>query len=152
MTNKKRAIITAALIASVVIIVALGVLYMITEAFAVSTILHAYMRILCVLLIVKCLQKCFKNEIQVSMKKMLIFTSAVLFLDLVVVDAVRFVLRGGISTILFFPACLPAAFMIIMHYMAKDSGKDRKAEEKICYVIGIPLLLLGLYFEVISFM
>ena len=86
------------------------------------------------------------------MKKMLIFTSAVLFLDLVVVDAVRFVLRGGISTILFFPACLPAAFMIIMHYMAKDSGKDRKAEEKICYVIGIPLLLLGLYFEVISFM
>ncbi len=72
-------------------------------------------------------------------------------LDLVVVDAFRFVLSEGISTVLFLPICLPICFMIIMFYSIKDTGREKIAEKRLIYILGIPLLLLSLYFEILSF-
>ena len=33
----------------------------------------------------------------------------------------------------------------------KDTGREKKAEKRLTYILGIPLLLLSLYFEILSF-
>ena len=147
---KKRKIITVVIVALAATLVLLAVLSLILKTFAVDVILHTYLRLLCVPLIIKVLQKCLRDQLSNSMNKALILCACFIVLDLVV-DAFRFVLSKGISTVLFLPICLPICFMIIMFYSIKDTGRDKIAEKRLTYILGIPLLLLSLYFEILSF-
>ena len=148
---KKRKIITVVIVALAATLVLLAVLSLILKTFAVDVILHTYLRLLCVPLIIKVLHKCLRDQLSNSMNKALILCACFIVLDLVV-DAFRFVLSKGISTVLFLPICLPICFMIIMFYSIKDTGRDKIAEKRLTYILGIPLLLLSLYFEILSFM
>lgn len=142
---------TIAAVAALALLIILEILSLIIKSFVMGAILHIYLQSLLVAIIIKILHKCFKEQLTDSMNNVIILCGCVLFLDLVVIDTVRFILSNGISTILFLPACLPACFMIIMNYSTKDTGKDKKDEKRLTYIIGIPLLILSLYFEVISF-
>ena len=148
---KKRKIITVVIVALAATLVLLAVLSLILKTFAVDVILHTYLRLLFVPLIIIVLQKCFRDQLSNSMNKALVLCTCFIVLDLVVVDAFRFVLSKGISTILFLPICLPVCFMIIMFYSIKDTGRDKIAEKRLTYILGIPLLLLSMYFEILSF-
>ena len=147
---KKRKIITVVIVALAATLVLLAVLSLILKTFAVDVILHTYLRLLFVPLIIKVLQKCLRDQLSNSMNKALILCACFIVLDLVV-DAFRFVLSKGISTVLFLPICLPICFMIIMFYSIKDTGRDKIAEKRLTYILGIPLLILSLYFEILSF-
>ncbi len=147
MTNKKR---LALLTASVLTVMALAVLCIIIKSFWINALLHIFLRLLCVPLMVVMIQRCFREQLTHSMKKALVLCGMTLTLDLVVIDAVRFILSNGVSTILFFPACLPACFMIVMLLSAKDTGRGAR-EKSIAFLVGIPLLLLSAYFEIYSF-
>ena len=147
---KKRKIITVVIVALAATLVLLAVLSLILKTFAVDVILHTYLRLLFVPLIIKVLQKGLRDQLSNSMNKALILCACFIVLDLVV-DAFRFVLSKGISTVLFLPICLPICFMIIMFYSIKDTGRDKIAEKRLTYILGIPLLLLSLYFEILSF-
>ena len=147
---KKRKIITVVIVALAATLVLLAVLSLILKTFAVDVILHTYLRLLFVPLIIKVLQKCLRDQLSNSMNKALILCACFIVLDLVV-DAFRFVLSKGISTVLFLPICLPICFMIIMFYSIKDTGRDKIAEKRLTYILGIPLLLLSMYFEILSF-
>ena len=147
---KKRKIIIVVIVALAATLVLLAVLSLILKTFAVDVILHTYLRLLFVPLIIKVLQKCLRDQLSNSMNKALILCACFIVLDLVV-DAFRFVLSKGISTVLFLPICLPICFMIIMFYSIKDTGRDKIAEKRLTYILGIPLLLLSLYFEILSF-
>ena len=147
---KKRKIITVVIVALAATLVLLAVLSLILKTFAVDVILHTYLRLLFVPLIIKVLQKCLRDQLSNSMNKALILCACFIVLDLVV-DAFRFVLSKGISTVLFLPIYLPICFMIIMFYSIKDTGRDKIAEKRLTYILGIPLLLLSLYFEILSF-
>ena len=149
--TKKRIIFTVIIAALAVTLILLAVLSLILKNFAVDVILHTYLRLLFVPLIIKSLQKCFRNQMNDSMNKALILCTCFIVLDLVVVDAFRFVLSKGFSTVLFLPICLPICFMITMFYSIKDTGRDKIAEKRLTYILGIPLLLLSLYFEILSF-
>ena len=148
--SKKRKIITVVIVALAVTLVLLAVLSLPLKTFVVDAILHTYLRLLFVPLIIIVLQKCFRDQLSNSMNKALILCACFIVLDLVV-DAFRFVLSKGISTVLFLPICLPICFMIIMFYSIKDTGRDKIAEKRLTYILGIPLLLLSLYFEILSF-
>ena len=148
---KKRKIITVVIVALAATLVLLAVLSLILKTFAVGVILHTYLRLLCVPLIIKVLHKCLRDQLSNSMNKALILCTCFIVLDLVVVDAFRFVLSKGIFTVLFLPICLPICFMIIMFYSIKDTGRDKIAEKRMTYILGIPLLLLSLYYEIVSF-
>ena len=147
---KKRKIITVVIVALAATLVLLAVLSLILKTFAVDVILHTYLRLLFVPLIIKVLQKCLRDQLSNSMNKALILCACFIVLDLVV-DAFRFVLSKGISTVLFLPICLPICFMIIMFYSIKDTGRDKIVEKRLTYILGIPLLLLSLYYELASF-
>ena len=147
---KKRKIITVVIVALAATLVLLAVLSLILKTFAVDVILHTYLRLLFVPLIIIVLQKCFRDQLSNSMNKALILCTCFIVLDLVV-DAFRFVLSKGIFTVLFLPICLPICFMIIMFYSIKDTGRDKIAEKRMTYILGIPLLLLSLYYEIVSF-
>ena len=148
---KKRNIITVVIVTLAAILVLLAVLSLTLKTFVVDAILHTYLRLLFVPLIIIVLQKCFRDQLSNSMNKALVLCTCFIVLDLVVVDAFRFVLSKGISTVLFLPICLPVCFMIIMFYSIKDTGRDKIAEKRLTYILGIPLLLLSLYFEILSF-
>lgn len=148
---KKRNIITVVIVTLAATLVLLAVLSLILKTFVVDVILHTYLQLLFVPLIIKVLQKCFRDWLSNSMNKVLVLCACFIVLDLVVVDAFRFVLRKGITTVLFLPICLPVCFMIIMFYSIKDTGRDKKDEKRLTYIVGIPLLVLSLYFEVLSF-
>ncbi len=149
--TKKRNIITAVIVALAATLILLAVLSLILKTFAVDVILHTYLRLLFVPLIIKVLQSCLRDQLNDSMNKVLILCTCFIVLDLVVVDAFRFALSKGISTVLFLPICLPICFMIIMFYSIKDTGRDKIAEKRLTYILGIPLLILSLYFEILSF-
>lgn len=149
--TKKHNIITVAIVAYAVALALLAVLSLILKTFVIDVILHIFFRLLFVPVLIKVIQKCFKDHLIDSMKKVLTLCGCFLVLDLVVVDAFRYILSSGISTVLFLPMCLPLCFMVIMIYSAKDTGKDKKAEKRLTYIVGIPLLLLSLYIEILSF-
>lgn len=69
--SKKNIIVTAAIIASFVLLMLLGILSLILKTFAVDVILHTQLRVLLVLIVVKALQKCFKDQLTESMNKTL---------------------------------------------------------------------------------
>ena len=75
-----------------------------------------------------------------------------LFADIVIADAVRYVVSGGASTVLFLPACIPVCFMVIMFYSFKDTARDKSTERKNTFLVGAVLLLLSLYFEIATFL
>ncbi len=133
------------------ILVILSILSIVTKSFVVNVIFHSYMRVLCVLAIIKLLQKSFKDYLNKSMNTVLVLCSVVLIADLVIVEAIRFVLSNGVSTVLFLPACLPLCFMIVMHFSAKDLGRDKVWQRNATYIVGIAVLLLSIYFEILSF-
>lgn len=147
MTNKKYLV---SITVSAFVVIILAILYLIVKSFLFSVLLHISLRFLCVPTIVVIIQRCFKEQLTHSMKKALVLCGITLALDLVVIDAVRFILSGGVSTILFLPACLPICFMIIMLLSAKDTGKGEN-ENNITFLVGIPLLLFSIYFEINSF-
>ena len=130
-------------------VIILAILCLIVKSFFINVILHISLRFLCVPTIIVIIQRCFKEQLPHSMKKTLVLCGIALALDLVVIDAVRFILSGGISTVLFLPACIPICFMVISLLSARDSGKVEN--EKPTFIIGIPLLLLSVYFEIYSF-
>lgn len=137
--------------AAAIILAILSVLAIVTKAFIVNVIFHSYMRVLCVVTIIKLLEKGFRDYLNKSMNTVLVLCSVVLIADLVIVEAIRFVLTSGVSTVLFLPACLPICFMIVMRCSAKDLGRDIVWERNATYIVGIAVLLLSLYFEVLSF-
>lgn len=149
--TKKRNTITVAVIVSVIILILLGILSLTLKTFAVNVILHIYLRILFVPIIIKVLQKCFKDQLSKSMNKTLALCGSFIILDLVVVDAFRYILSKGVSSVLFLPVYLPLCFIVTMLYSFKDTGKDKKSEKRLTYIVGIPLLLLSLCFEILSF-
>lgn len=149
--TKKRNLITVAIIVSAIILILLGIFSLTLKTFAVNAILHIYLRLLFVPIVIKVLQKCFKDQLINSMNKVLALCGCFIALDLVVVDAFRYILSNGISNMLFLPICLPLCFIVIMIYSFKDTGRNKKAEKILTYIVGIPLLLLSLYFEILSF-
>lgn len=146
LTDKKK---LAVIISLAVVLVSLGVVALITESFVIDAILHIYLKILYIPLIVYILRKCFRDQITKSMNKALALCTVAFIVD-IILDSVRFILSSGVSTVLFLPACLPICFMVIVFYSFKDSGRDKR-ERKTVFLIGIPLLVIALYFEVLSF-
>lgn len=149
--TRKRIALTVVITVCAAVYVLLGVLNLITKSFPANAILHIYLRMLIVPVFIKIFCKCFGGQITHSMNKALVLCSAVIFLDMVAIDAGRYVLSHGISTVFFLPVCVPICFMITMIYSSKDTGRDKKAEKTLTYLVGIPLLLLSLYLEVLSF-
>ena len=138
------------IILSVVLLVLIAILALITRRFVFNAILHIYMRLLCVPVIIKVIQKCFKNDLKDSMRKVLDICGVTVFTDIVIVDALRYFLSGGASVVLFFPACVPIMLMVILSYIHKESNEE-KHNRKMIFIIGIPLLIISLFFEVLSF-
>ena len=138
------------IILSVVLLVLIAILALITRRFVFNAILHIYMRLLCVPVIIKVIQKCFKNDLKDSMKKVLDICGVTVFTDIVIVDALRYFLIGGTSVVLFFPACVPIMLMVILSYIHKESNEE-KYNRKMIFIIGIPLLIISLFFETLSF-
>lgn len=131
-----------------VVLVVIAVIYIVVPSFVMKTIFHTYIRILCVVCALYLLNRGFQlNE---SKKKFLTISGIALGIDLVIVDAVRFVMSGGISSVLILPACLPVCCMTAIYYLIKENNRGTRAKV-ITFVIGIPIVLLALYFEVLSF-
>lgn len=143
--KNKRITMTSIGIIYAVVLIMLGVLFLITKSFLVSAFLHTGLRLLLIFVILKILQKAFK---ELTNNKPLVLCGIIFIVDLVILDFIRYILSNGMSLILFFPACIPICFMIIMHYSFKNHEKEDKV---IIYAVGIPLLILSLFFEVLSF-
>lgn len=143
--KKKRIAITSIGIIYAIVLIALGVLFLITKSFLVSAFLHTCLRVFLIPVILKVLQKSFK---ELKNNKGLIICGIIITIDFVILDFIRYILTNGVSLALFFPACIPICFMIIMHYTFKNY---EKRDKRIIYVVGVPLLILSLYFEVLSF-
>lgn len=147
--TKKRIVITAIIGTFVFLLLLLGVLYLITKSFVFIVGLKFYLSLLKLPLCVYIVRRCFKNQIKESMNRTLLLCGLAFAVD-VILDTVRYVLSSGVSSVLFLPLWLPLCFMVILYYLFKDAGSDKR-EKKLIFIIGIPLLLLALYFEVLSF-
>ena len=141
---------TILIISPFVILIVLAVVYAIIPSFAVKVVLHTYLRLLGAAFSLYILYKAFRHWVPISKKIVLSISAVAIGIDLVVVDAVRFVLSEGKSSVLFLPACLPICCMAYLYYSYKDNNLGRRAKILV-FVIGIPVLLLSLYFEVLSF-
>ena len=150
--NKKRIIMTAVIVASTVILIVSGVLSAVTNAFAVNAFLHIYIKVLSVYLLIIVVRKIFKKEIPKNIDKAMFWVGGICVIDLVIVDAIRYILAGGIVSVFFCPACIPICFMILMIYQMKENRMGEAAEKRLIYMIGIPWALLSLMFEIESFM
>ncbi len=149
MTEQKRRILMTALIAgAIAILLLLGILYAITRKFVFSATLHIYFSLLYTPLILHWITKGLKNRESRLYKRALWLCGIALILNLVVVDGIRFVLSGGVSTLLFIPACAPLCAMVVTLCGTKE---DNLIEKKVALWICIPWLILSLYFEVLSF-
>lgn len=137
---------------SLAVIVVLSVLWLVTRSFAIQAVIHIVMDLCWFVVGMLFAKKAFKSQVPSSMKKMLFWLGLVVFLDLIVVSNLRYILSSGVSGVLFLPACFPLGFMIVMHYTHKEMSGDTKREKRISCVIGIPLLLISLYFEGLAFM
>ena len=149
--KRKRVAITAAIIGMAAVLVALGVLYAVVDSFLWGVVFHVYVKILLLPIAVIICKKYLENEIPKNYKKVTALCTGLVFVDLVVVDIIRYVASGGVTTMLFLPFCLPAMFMVISFYSAKERGVDEKANGRLTGIVGIPLLLLATFFEIASF-
>lgn len=134
------------------ILVLLGVLCLFTKSFVIDVILHIFVRLLLLAVGIQILKKCFTEQLADRLNKVLTVCGCVIAADLVVVDGIRYILSGGASVVFFLPVCLPVCFMIIMSNSVADAGVDQREIKRSSYLVGIPLLLLSLYFEVLSFL
>ena len=120
------------------------------ESLVYQTFLHSIFSLCAMLIILFIIRECFKARLGCHIKKALLLCGVTLFLDLVVVNAIRFFLSNGVSTVLFLPVSMPICFLIIMHFSTKDTiTKSRKI---IIFLIGMILLLIATYLEILSFM
>ena len=133
---------------SCAVLLVLGVLYAITEHAILSCVFRIYFAVLTIPLILHLITKGLKKGEKRLYKRALWLCGIVLFLDLVVVEGIRLFLSGGISTVLFLPACAPICLMVIVLCSNKE---DRLIERKVTFWVCIPLLILSLYFEVLAF-
>lgn len=148
--KKKGMLLTALMMAALLIV--LGILYIITKAFALQVALHILGRLLCTLVIIRVLKKCFHDQLGNRTNKVMTVCGCVIVADLVIVDAIRYILSRGTSTVLFLPGCLPICLMIILANSVTGAGVEKAELKRSAYLVGIPLLLLSLYFEVLSFL
>ena len=142
-------IIISALLALLVLFLVLAIA---TEAFVFRAILHIVFHLLLTCVAIRIARKYLIKGISEGMKKPLLLCLGVFVFDLVVVDAIRYIVTHGVSTVLFLPACIPVCFMIAMHYSPKAESDNIRKKRILTYIVGLPLLLLALYFETISFM
>lgn len=149
--RKKKGMLLAAVMIAVLLIV-LGILYIITKAFALQVALHILGRLLCTSVIIRVLKKCFHDQLGDRTNKVIAACGCVTVADLVIVDAIRYILSCGTSTVLFLPGCLPICLMLVMVNSVTNAGVEKAALKRPAYLVGIPLLLLSLYFEVLSFL
>lgn len=149
--RKKKGMLLAALMIAVLLII-LGILYIITKAFALQVALHILGRLLCTSVIIRVLKKCFHDQLADRTNKVIAACGCVTVADLVIVDAIRYILSCGTSTVLFLPGCLPICLMLVMANSVTNAGVEKAALKRSAYLVGIPLLLLSLYFEVLSFL
>ncbi len=147
MFKSNKIFFTLFIIAAAVIWVLLGFLHSVTESFIVEVILDIFIRLLTIPLIIRILYKKFKKQLVDNAIFPIILCSFVVILDLLVVGVFRFFICGS-STTLFFPACIPICFLIISFY----SNEQKKSDKITALIIGIPLLILSLYFEISSFL
>ncbi|MBQ8910704.1 MAG: hypothetical protein IJY91_06680 [Oscillospiraceae bacterium] len=149
MTEQKRRILMTALIAGAyAILLLLGILYAVTEKFVFSASFRIYFRMLYIPLILYWFTKGLKNRKSRLYKRALWLCGIALFADWIVVDGIRYILSGGVSTVLFLPACAPLCAMVVV---LCDEKKDNRIEKNTALWICIPLLILSIYFEIISF-
>lgn len=152
MAGTKKWIFTFAALTAAAVLILLGVLLLITKSFVIDVMLHIFLRILLVLLAIQILKKCFREQLADRMNKVLAVCGCVIAVDLVVVDAIRYIFSHGASTVLFLPCCSPVCFMIVMASSVAHPGVEKGTIKRAIFLVGIPLLLLSLYFEVVSFL
>ncbi len=150
--SKKKKILTIVSVVSVVLLLLLVILALTTKEFLFTAILHTYLRVIFVAMILLTLHESLSGQLPNSLSKVLFSCGVVMGIDLIVIDAIRYILSEGISTVLFLPACIPICFMIMMYYLFRDKDEDKKAGKKLTFIIGIPLLCLSFYFEILSFL
>ena len=152
MTNRKRILLTVAIALPLLLLLTFSIVAAVTESFVIVSAAHICARVLYTSAIMAALAYCFRNSIVQSRKKAFTICGTVMVLDLVILDAVRYILSGGTSSVLFLPVWLSICFMVVIHYSAVDTGRDKQAEKKFSLAIGIPLLLLSVFFEILSFL
>lgn len=130
------------------ILLLLGVLYAVTKEFIYSAAFRIYSAMLYTPPILYLITRGLKKGENRLYKKALWLCGIAMFLDLVVVQGIRFILSGGVSTVLFSPACAPVCAMVVLFCGDKE---DNRIEKKVALWVGIPWLILSLYFEVLSF-
>lgn len=145
--NKKYVFLILGVVLSAIIFFAVSLM---TDLFIFDVLSHASVRLLSVLIIIPVLKRCFGKQWKHNTNKALISCAVVMILDLVIIDAVRYILSNGISTILFLPVALPICFMIIMLFLSKDNRSESR-ERIVNLLVGIPLLLLSVFIEIYSF-
>ena len=138
MKNKTKIIIISV---EAAVLLLISIAYIITRSFWVSVVAHAYIKLMIIPIMLWVINKCFKDLIKTNRKKAVILCAVPIIIDNVILSTVRYFISGGVSSIVLFPLMIPACFMILMHYMGV---------KKIGYTIGVPLLLVSLYFEIIS--
>ncbi|MBE6636130.1 MAG: hypothetical protein E7617_08075 [Ruminococcaceae bacterium] len=138
---KKRALIISAIAA----IILPTILMLFIDALWLRAVHHALFRAVAVGLILVVLKKNFEPLTEMDMRYPLIICGAVLTLDMVILETVRYVVREEISTALFLPVSLPICIMVVL--LKQKSPATRRA----ALLIGIPLTILALYLEIISF-
>lgn len=149
----KKIMLTVILIAAVSLLLLLGILYLIFDNVILSVILRSYMRFLMTGGIAFFIYTAFYKQLEhAKVKNTMLVCAIILFIDLCVLDTIRYALSGGVSMVLFLPACLPLCFMVIMHASKPTDGAEKKDLLKLAYWVGIPLLVLSVYFEVLSFL
>ena len=150
---QKRKLLTGLLICAAGLLLVLGIIYLIFQNFVCSVILKSYIRFLLTGCIFIFFYKAFQKQIiPEKLRKTMTFCAMILFIDLCVVETIRYALSGGISTVLFLPACLPLCFLVIMHSLENSAATQRKDLLKVSYWVGIPLLILSVYFEIMAFL
>ena len=147
MSNKTKMIFIAI---ALVIGLSLYVIYLLTDSFALGLVVHTYNRLMILPIGIWLAGRALRDMISKSMKKALVLFGVVYAVDMVIVDAFRYAFSGGTATILFLPAVIPLSFMIFMLFGCKDNNRDKK-ERNLTLLIGIPLLLILIYIEIISF-
>ena len=119
------------------------------EYFIVDVLDHIAVECLVVIMAISIINWGFRNQLPNGINKLLVICGIVIFVDMVVIGTARFIVSGELFTLLL-PVCLPVCFMAIILLYAKEK-ENAKKEKKWAYIIGIPLLILSIYFEVISF-
>lgn len=147
---RDRILKTIALLSPLMIFIVLLVIYAIVPSFAIKVIIHTYFRLFGVAFSLYILNKMLRHWIPNSRKIVLAVYGIAIGIDFIIVDAVRFVLSGGVSSALLFPACLPICCMAFLYYSYKDNNLGKRAKILV-FAIGIPVLLFSLYTEVLAF-